>query len=256
MKISVNIPSYKRPKVVTLGYLPFCNVWVDNKEYEDYLKANHGGGNIIAVPDGVQGNVCRIRNYILEKELPNNDVVVIVDDDMEGIYRWQEKRSIKLKKDEVLSFIERYSILAEDWGVKFWGINVNHDKQNYREYTPFSTVSYIPSPFMAFMGGNEIYFDERFVLKEDYDMTLMQLSKYRVVLRLNKYFCNVKQHSQVGGCASYRNFDKEIEQLKLLQKKWGSKIVQIDYNDRSHKLIKSKGKIDFNPLLFVPIKGV
>ena len=38
MKISINCPSYKRPKVETLKYLPFCKVWVDNKEYDDYIE--------------------------------------------------------------------------------------------------------------------------------------------------------------------------------------------------------------------------
>ena len=54
MKISVNCPSYKRPKVETLDYLPFCKVWVDNKEYEQYLKENKGfEKNIISCPDGI-----------------------------------------------------------------------------------------------------------------------------------------------------------------------------------------------------------
>ena len=70
MKISVNCPSYKRPKVETLDYLPFCKVWVDNKEYQSYVDANPKfKDNIISVPDGIQGNLCRIRNYILDEEL-------------------------------------------------------------------------------------------------------------------------------------------------------------------------------------------
>ena len=88
MKISVNCPSYKRPKVETLEYLPFCKVWVDEKEYQDYLNANPGfEKNIISVPEGVQGNLCRIRNYILNEEFKNGmDVVLLIDDDMKGVY--------------------------------------------------------------------------------------------------------------------------------------------------------------------------
>lgn len=40
MNISVNCPSYKRPKVETLDYLPFCKVWVDEDEYPAYKEAN------------------------------------------------------------------------------------------------------------------------------------------------------------------------------------------------------------------------
>ena len=92
MKISVNCPSYKRPKVETLDYLPYCKVWVAESEYMDYLVANKGfENNIIKVPNDVQGNLCRIRNYILDKELPDNDCVLIIDDDMRQIYRYESR---------------------------------------------------------------------------------------------------------------------------------------------------------------------
>ncbi len=32
MRIAVACPSYKRPKVKTLDYLPYCEVFVDGKE--------------------------------------------------------------------------------------------------------------------------------------------------------------------------------------------------------------------------------
>ena len=65
MKISINIPSYKRPHVKTLEWLPFCKVWVDEGEYKDYCQENDSG-QIVKVEKGIQGNVCRIRNHILE----------------------------------------------------------------------------------------------------------------------------------------------------------------------------------------------
>lgn len=50
------------------------------------------------------------------------------------------------------------------------------------------------------------------------------------------------------GCAMYRTESKEEEQLNLLQKKWGSKIVQRDKGSRR--------KNDFNPIIKIPIGGV
>ena len=59
MKISINCPSYKRPKVETLDYLKTCKVWVAEREYEAYLHENPGfEANIISVPNEVQGNLC------------------------------------------------------------------------------------------------------------------------------------------------------------------------------------------------------
>lgn len=258
MNISVNCPSFKRPKVETLDYLPYCNVWVDEDEYDDYVKENLEGANIISVKSGIQGNLCRIRNHILKTEFDKGyDVVCLIDDDMKGMYYWENnKKNNLVEKNSFIPFLEKYSLLASDFGAYFWGVNVNDDKQAYREYTPFSTTSYIGGPFQCFLKGNECWYDERLPLKEDYDMTLQQLNKYRITLRVNKYFYVVRQSEQIGGCASYRNFENEKEQLELLQKKWGNKIVKIDKSNRSHNLKKKKKKIDYNPVIKVPIRGV
>jgi len=256
MKISVNCPSYKRPKVKTLDYLPFCKVWVCETEFDDYNKFNPHG-NIIKCKKGIQGNLCRIRNHILKSEFREGaDVVVLVDDDMTGIFFWEFNKKHKINKEEFFGFIQKYSILANDLGAKFWGLNINQDKQGYRECAPFSTISYIGGPFQAFLRGNECFYDERLPLKEDYDMTLQQLNKYRVALRLNKFFYIVKQSCQSGGCAAYRNFEREKQQLDLLIKKWGHSIVRYDTANRSHNLKKRKNNFDYNPIIKVPIKGI
>lgn len=256
MKISVCCPSYKRPKVKTLDYLPYCKVYVDEGEYEDYVKENKEGSNIVKVPKGIQGNLCRIRNYILKQELKENDVCLIIDDDLKGIYYWEERKENKVSAEELLVLLEKYSILARDIGARFWGVNCNADPQCYREYTPFSTISYIGGPFQCFLKDNELFYDEKLPLKEDYDMTLQQVNKYRVALRVNKFFYKCEQSTIKGGCATYRNIDREIEQLTLLQKKWGSKIVKWDNSSRSHKSKKSRKVVDYNPVIIIPIKGI
>ena len=259
MKISVCCPSYKRPKVETLDYLPFVRVYVDNKEYDEYVNSNPKSADIVSCPNGIQGNLCRVRNYILDEEFKRGvDVVLIIDDDMRGLYYWENKTKHLVKSEDFKMFIEKYSILAKDLGVYFWGVNVNQDKQIYREYSPFSTTSYIGGPFQCFLKGGSLRYDERLPLKEDYDMTLQQLNKYRKVLRVNKFFYEVKQSEQKGGCATYRNFKKEEQQLKLLQKKWGSDIVKQDKSNRSHNLSKNKNskRIDYNPIIKAPIKGI
>lgn len=262
MNISVNCPSYKRPKVETLDYLPFCKVWVDEGEYEAYRKANPEGAAIISCPKGVQGNVCRIRNYIMQQELASGmDAVCIIDDDMKGVYYFESEGTYAYERhlveaEDFLPFLEKYTLIAQELGAYLWGVNVNPDCQCYRQYSPFSTTSYIGSPFQVFLKGNECFYDENLPLKEDYDMTLQQLNKYRVVFRVNKYFYDVKQGEQAGGCATYRNFERELSQLKLLQKKWGSKIVKFDTSDRSHASTKKRTKIDFNPVIKAPIAGI
>ena len=141
MRISVNAPSYKRPDDVrTLGYLPFCKIWVDCNEYDAY-KENYPDAEIISCPDGVQGNLCRVRNCILKTEFANGaDVVLIIDDDFTCLRRfdydemdgWGYVPHV-ITEDEFLPFIEKYSIIADDLGAKFWGVNCNCDPMAYRQ---------------------------------------------------------------------------------------------------------------------------
>jgi len=254
-EIVVCAPSYKRPKAVdTLKYLPSVKIYVAESEADSY-RENNPPKNIVAVPDSFQGNVCRIRNKILDEN--KGKIACIIDDDLRAIYWFEGKERKKIaNENEFYNFLLKYSILADDLGVKLWGINVNPDKQCYREYTPFSMVSYIGSPFMVHM-DTDLRFDERFSLKEDYDFTLQALNKYRKVLRVNKYSYEVKQMEQTGGCATYRNVDRERAQLVMLREKWGKKIVREDSleNSRSHKSEKIK-RFDVNPIILAPIRGV
>lgn len=261
MKISINAPSYKRPKgVLTLDYLPSCKIWVDIDEADEYRKENPGA-QIIACPKGVQGNLCRVRNYILDTEFENGaDVVLIIDDDLRAIERFVRKNGFGFEKEIVKAedfeaFLEKYSIVAEGLGAKFWGLNCNSDAMSYRHFTPFSTTSYIGGPFQCFLKGNKCRYDENLPLKEDYDMTLQQLNAERCVFRVNAYHYNCKQSVQAGGCATYRNRIREAQQFDALQKKWGSDIVK---RDSSNKGKSGKERIydDYNPIIKPPIKGV
>lgn len=262
MKISVNIPSYKRPKVETLDYLPFAKVWVDEGEYDDYVRENKGKEqNIVSVPKGIQGNVARIRNYILDTEFNNGiDVVVMLDDDVKGVYRWVGEKEMPYKRklitaDEFLPMIENYSEMCNDLGFKFWGIACNgQNKMSYMQYTPFNTNVFIGGPFQSFL-NNPLRYDESLPLKEDYDMCLQHCNKYRGIFRVNYMFYDAKQSEQSGGCAVYRNYKREEEQLKALQKKWGSAIVKFSSVENKNQKRKSK-VMDYNPILRIPINGV
>lgn len=260
MKISICCPSYKRPKVESLDYLSFVKVYVDNKEYDDYIKANKGfEKNIISVPDGIQGNVSRIRNYILDQEFKQGaDVVCIIDDDLKGIYHFENENGYAYKEklvteDEFMDFIEKNTILCKEFGFKLWGVNLNKDALNYKHCLPFNTKAVILGPFSCHLNDSEIRYDETLPLKEDYDLAIQHLNRYRGILRLNKYHYNCKQSVNPGGCATYRNREREEQQLKALQRKWGSKIVK---QDKTNKGDKEKVYADYNPIIHIPIKGV
>ena len=245
MKIKFFAPSYKRPeKSITQKTYPFVKLVVKESEAQEYID---NGNDIIIVPDEAQGNLCRIRNYILDNLFEDADCLILLDDDCKGIYRWENQKKVKFEPEELLEFVEQMSILCNDFGFKFWGLNCVQDKGAYREHTPFGTLQYIGGPFQAHL-KNDIRYDLELPLKEDYDITLQHIKKHGGCLRVNFANYDVKQAEQAGGCATYRNVQKETEQFELLQKKWGSKIIQKDNSSRR--------KFDFNPVLKVPLKGI
>jgi hypothetical protein len=256
MRISINSPSYKRAGAVgTFKLLPGAWFWVHEFEADDYKKANKRI-KIKILPDALRGNVAKVRNHILKAQISKANVTVMVDDDMKSVGYFHNRKKVFLKDEhEIRLMIGKYTRLAKEFGVLLWGINVSPDKQNYREYTPFSMTSYISASFSCFLRGNKILYDERFPLKEDYDMTIQQCNIHRRVLRVNRYFYDKKGAEQSGGCAAYRNVAVEMDQIRLLQKKWGSRIVSHDFNTRSHSSIK-KRNFDINPVIKIPIRGV
>ena len=256
MKISINIQSYKRAGAVdTLGVFNKPNLWVHKFEYNDYKK-EYPSTEVRQLPDNLRGNLPMVKNYIFNIEKKKNDFVLFVDDDIGFVGMFENNIMVKLSPKTIDRILIKNSFLCQEWGFRLWGINLNIDKQNYREYTPFSTLSYVSSSFACFSKENKLLYDERLPLKEDYDMTIQQCNEYRGLLRFNKFFYSKKGAENVGGCATYRNLEKEKEQLDLLREKWGGDIVKFDNSDRSHRTKKIKKQIDINPIIKVPIKGI
>lgn len=246
-KVGFFSPSYKRPyKSITQVQYPEVMLVVMESEKDDY---ENFGNRVVCCPDEVQGNLCRVRNWILDKYKNEYDVIVLMDDDFYGLYRFVAQKIDKMDMDDLMEWAEVAAIMCLDGGIRFFGVNPANDKGGYREHTPFSFLGYIGGPIQGHvMINNELRYDEKLPLKEDYDMTLQHLYRYRKVLRYNMIHYQVKQAVQEGGCAVYRNSEREREQFEFLVKKWGSRIVTKDE--------KSLKGFDFNPILKMPIKGV
>lgn len=249
MKVGYFAPSYKRPyKSTTQKLYPFVKLVVMESEAEEYRK---NGNDIVVCPDGAQGNLCRVRNWILDNPAMDFDAVVIMDDDFSGLKRTSDNNREMLFADEVEEFCENAAIMTEDCGFAFFGVNPDKSKGGYREHTPLSMLKYIRGPFQGFIkidGKYPLRYDENLPLKEDYDMTLQAIYWFGGCLRFNFMSYDVKQAEQAGGCATYRTSEREKEQFEMLQRKWGSKIVRYDSS--------SKKGFDFNPIIKVPIRGV
>lgn len=246
MRVKFYAPSYRRPqKSVTQATFPQVTLVVAESEAEEYT--SHGN-QIVIVPNEVQGNVSRVRNWILDNLFDDADCLVLLDDDCGAIGRWEGQQTATFTADELTEACQHWAQLCQDWGFHFWGLNCIPDKGAYREYTPFSTLQFIGGPFAAYLSTNTLRYDEDLPLKEDYDMTLQHIQKHGGCLRVNYAHYFVKQAEQAGGCATYRNLDRERQQFFALQRKWGKDVIQRDK--------ASKRSFDFNPKMRVPLKGV
>ena len=244
-------PSYKRSSsCFTQKYIKKCLYVVMESEAEEYLKNGH---KIMVCPDSAQGNVSRIRNWILENSPKKN--LVILDDDIKSFGRFNGNKPKKMNEEEFYEFLESAFILVEESGAKFWGVNCIGDKGSYREYTPFSLSNFIGGPFQGHILDHDLRYDESLPLKEDYDMVLQQLNKYRKVFRFNFIHYFAKMHENIGGCASYRTLDREKQQMKALRRKWGGDIIKVD-SGSSKVNRKSENLYDINPIMRAPIKGI
>lgn len=246
MKVKFYSPSYKRPeKSITQIHFPEVQLVVRESEAEEYI-AN--GNDVVICPDSAQGNLCRVRNWILDNLFDDADCIVLLDDDCSRIGRWEEQVQIKFNMGDLSEFAENMANITKQMGFHFWGLNCVTDKGAYREYTPFGTLQYIGGPFQAHLKTSKIRYDEDLPLKEDYDISLQHIHKYGGCLRVNFAHYDVKQAEQAGGCATYRNLKKEKQQFFALQKKWGKDVIKRDKG--------SKRSFDFNPVMKVPIKGI
>ena len=64
MKIGYFAPSYKRPyKSITQQKYPFVTLIVKEEEAEEYIR---NGNTVETCPNEIQGNIARVRNYIID----------------------------------------------------------------------------------------------------------------------------------------------------------------------------------------------
>jgi len=210
------------------------------------------GVDIKVMPDSIRGNIARVRNWLIEWAImEGHRRILLTDDDLISLMAyWTTKRPVPLMGDVAAERIEHCFRVADEWGVALWGVNCVDDKGAYREYTPFSCKSYCSASFhgLDLQRLGALRYDERLPLKEDYDMCLQVLNRDRKLLRFNMLHMMKNDHANLGGCAMYRNIDKERQQMDLLIRKWGGRIVSRD--------LKSSELHDINPIVRPPIPGI
>ncbi len=229
-------PSYKRAdSCLTHKLFPSVTYVVAESEAEQYLLNDL---NVIQVPDAVQGNNARIRNWILDNY--SDKPLLMMDDDITSITMWSEFRKLRLMEDDLFAFVSNHIQMMKDSGCYLGGINLINEPRAYRINNPFSFQTPILGPFNIHI-PNPIRYDLELNLKADYDFFLQHIKAYKYALRDNRVFYEHKKNNYKGGCSVIRNTEEEKRQLQKFRIKWGDKYVKLDK--------KTDGSFDINPIV-------
>jgi hypothetical protein len=252
--MNIIIPSYKRSHDLKgKDYFYMAKYCVPESQKEEYIKVL-GVDRVVTLPDNEDGDIIKKRNWILKNI---SRPLLMIDDDVRSI-NYYENRQAKndgehknkvLDKSLLIQFFEHNFQLAEDFNCKMWGLSQNEDNRIYKEFLPFNLSNIILGPFQAHL-DHDLFFDSKVGTKDDYDMSLQQLKKYKKILRLNKFHYLCEHGDNKGGIVSYRSKEKEIEYCKNIMLKWGKKIIEYKIPPQKMTDLLNAKKVN------VPIKGV
>jgi len=253
--MNIVIPTYKRSHNLE-GKLYFSGAKyvLPESQRDEYLKVLPEK-RMIVIPDEADGNIAKKRNWILQN-IPRP--LLMLDDDvrhllyMEGRTREQKRfiSFIKLPKQRVNAVLNQFTEVADGFGCKMWGVSQRTagDEREYKEFRPFSLTNITLGPFQVHL-DHDLLFDESMGSKDDYDMALQQMHRYRKLLRVEKmaYFCG--HGDNAGGIVSMRTMEYEERYCKAIIEKWGSGVIR-------YKMPAEKMGDLLNGRVSVPIKGV
>lgn len=230
------IPTYRKQEIKSaelfdgLDYLLFC----DKQDFE-MLSEKY---NCYLLPDGVQGNIARVRNYILKYARSKKiECFSMCDDDISRLFIYDSE--LKSRKKELTAFefdyiLDKFSeTFIEKENCIGWSLNETDQPRNYKGLVNCNNACFMSGTFSIYFPDSITFeFDERLSLKEDYDFTLQALTNGKVIYKFSGLMYKPERVTNglknFGGCSIYRTSEKETEQIKLMKEKWGDFIKYKD----------------------------
>lgn len=224
------IPTYRKKEIksaellVGLDYLLF----MDKEDFDIYSKKY----NCFLLPDGIQGNIARVRNFILNYAKEQKyDSFIMCDDDISKFYKYDS--NVGARRREINAFEFDYilnkfdSLFFENRKCIGWTIAETEQPRDYKGRVDCNNACFMSGTFSVYFPERIFFeFDENLPLKEDYDFTLQALTNGKIIYRFKglsykpeRITSNIKNF---GGCSTYRTKERENQQIELMKKKWGN----------------------------------
>jgi hypothetical protein len=210
------IPSKGRPAGVrSQTFLTCAHVYVPESEMADYARA--GVKNLVSVPDRVKG-ITATRNWILDNVKDRR--VVMLDDDLQ-LQGWtrlfaHHAKQKRMREKDWLRESEKLFDITEQLRYRIWGVATHSSLRAIYPFKPFLFRSYVTASFMGILNDGRTRFDERFPVKEDYELTLRCIKQDGGIVAARYLYWQNTHWTDKGGCAAYRTQIMELQAIKLL----------------------------------------
>lgn len=223
----IAIPSKGRASSIkTSKYLPSAHVFVPEGEAKEYERA--GAKNVVAVPAAIRG-ITKTRNWILDHAKDRR--VVMVDDDVKtaGWNRLKDESSntVKLSEEEWIPEMIRLFDLTEQMKYRIWGVATMNATRAVYPWKPFLFRSYVTASCMGIINDGRTRFDERFQVKEDYELNLRCIKEDGGIVAARYLYWTNSHWTDAGGCAAYRTQLIELRCIKMLVRMYPGMIRRV-----------------------------
>jgi hypothetical protein len=230
------IPSKGRPTgVKSQKILPSAQVYVPANEFASYQKA--GVRNLVAVPDSVHG-ITATRNWILDNT--DDKWVVMLDDDVKA-QGWvkldpHKTRQFHMTEAQWIAECIRLFDITEQCKYRIWGVATQNAPRAIYPWKPILFRSYVTASFMGIVNDGRTRFDERFRVKEDYELNLRCIKEDGGIIAARYLHWTNSHWTDAGGCAAYRTQLMELRCIKLLMELYPGMIRRVRRGGSSYSI--------------------
>tara|TARA_R110000824_G_scaffold91625_2_gene222825 strand:+ start:95 stop:814 length:720 start_codon:yes stop_codon:yes gene_type:complete len=235
MDFKICIPSKGRAGLITsTDIFKSATLFIPKNEESQYKMYKNP---IVLVPDDVKG-ITATRNWILKNTKGN---VFFLDDDLQyggHVKRSNEKYKVIREKNEdvYIGEISKLFDLAYQMEAKLCGFfTVGNNLTNYN-YNPFLFNGVCLGSCMGIINDGTYYFDEEYEVKEDYELTLRNITDGRPTVRTNIMFMQHEHTQTKGGCRDSNRIRKEKDAIKRLIVKYPNMIKEAKHRGTSFSI--------------------
>ena len=216
--IAIIIPSKGRPETVTTMFslFPRARYSISKNEVDSYGITDKN--RLLVHPDSLVGLVPK-RKWILDTV--KEKIVIQCDDDITDVFCLTGFRPRKITDpDAIFRIFHNSAIICDCLGLKMFGYTTHPKPMFSPDNHPFAFCSMIAGVF-GIINDCDLKYDLNLTTREDVDMTLQSLLKYRVNWQDNRFCFFGKDWNNLGGLQSVRTKESEERDIKYMKRKWG-----------------------------------